>query len=73
MNSFKRNKLSVSKLERFIYVHYNLLLLYHYCIEVRWINHMTRDNYPEDNLDDGALALGNMDISPFDDHNDEEK
>jgi len=68
----KRNRLNVKWANSLVYVHHNLWLLSHYCEEANIDKtYKFQDNYPEeDNLEDEALALENLNTALFDDDDD---
>jgi len=65
IHSVKRNRLNVQRAESLVYVHYNLRLLSHYCNDptIEPTNKMWDYNPEEDNLEDGALVLEELENS----------
>lgn len=59
IHSVKRNRLNVNREKILVYVHYNLLLLSHYCEQAKKIKDLMvwDKNLEEDNLEDGVLYL----------------
>jgi hypothetical protein len=69
VHNVKRNRLNVGREESLVYVHYNSLLLSHYCEEAkedknlkRWDNHLE-----EDNFEDRVMLLEQLENAIFDD------
>ena len=60
----KRNNLNVVRAESLVYVHYNLILLSHYCDATKNDRtYLTWDNNPEEvDLEDGAIALERLEV-----------
>jgi hypothetical protein len=69
IHNVKRNRLNEGRAESLVYVHYNLLLLSHYCEEAKGDKNLKRwDNHPEeDNLEDGVMLLEQLENALFDD------
>jgi hypothetical protein len=61
--------LNAGWVESLVYVHYNLRLLSHYCEEAKEDKNVKRwGNHPEeDNLEDGAMLLEQLENAHFDD------
>lgn len=69
IHNVKRNCNNENRAESLVYVHYNLKLLTHYCERARSNRaYITWDNNPEeDNLEDGALHLEQLEAEILDD------
>ena len=65
IHSVKRDRLSLDRAERLVYVHYNLRLLSHYCEDTKRNRDLkVWDRYPkETNLEDGLLRLEQLEDS----------
>ena len=69
IHSVKRNRLNVNQARGLVYVHYNLRLLSHYCEESKEDKSFKTWDYnpEEDNLEDEALVLEQLENALFDD------
>ena len=68
IHNVRRNRLNVQRAENLVYVHYNLRLLSHYCEDptIDKANKMWDYNPEEDNLEDGALVLEELENALLD-------
>jgi hypothetical protein len=68
IHNVRRNRLNVQQAENLVYVHYNLRLLSHYYEDpiIDKANKMWDYNPEEDNLEDGALVLEELENALLD-------
>jgi hypothetical protein len=68
IHNVRRNRVNVQRAETLVYVHYNLRLLTHYCEDptIDKANKMWDYNPEEDNLEDGALVLEELENALLD-------
>jgi hypothetical protein len=68
IHNVRRNRLNVQRAKNLVYVHYNLRLLSHYCEDptIDKANKMWDYNPEEDNLEDGALVLEELENALLD-------
>ena len=67
IHNVRRNRLNENRVERLVYVHYNLRLLSHYCDRANEDqSYRVWDNNPEDdNLEDGTVHMEELDVGLF--------